>query len=86
MTYPADADVVREVQKLRLATVIDDTELLHAAISENDLALEAEADHLTRLILDGAPAELIEAVAVTVREHTHTARVLRQSLKTILAG
>lgn len=66
--------------------VIDDTELLHAAISQNGLALEAEADHLTRLVLDGAPDALIQAVAVTVREHTHTARLLRQSLKAILAG
>lgn len=84
MGFPPDASVVRE--GLRLATVLDDTELLHVAIGENDLALEAEADHLTRLILDGAPDSLIQAYAVSVREHCHTGRLLRQTLKAILAG
>lgn len=66
--------------------VMDETEELHALISETEQAALAESDHLTRLILDGAPAELIEAVAVTCREHTHKARLLRQTLKAILAG
>ena len=66
--------------------VSDDTEELQAAIRRNALALETEAEHLTRLILDGAPPELIFAVAVSVREQTHDARLLRQSLKAILAG
>lgn len=66
--------------------VADETELLHAAITENERALETAAEHLTRLILDGAHPDLIEAVAVTVREYCHNGRLYRQSLKAILAG
>jgi hypothetical protein len=72
------------VTSLRLLD--SDTDLLQSAIRENALALEAAAEHLTRLIVDGAPAELIEAHAITVREHCHDGRLLRQYLKAELAG